>query len=239
VMCPAPYSGDAAKRAAMAACVHVSIFDRRTGMHLQLGSGVITDASGRIRHAAHTILRPMDKYNLTNLADIAIRIAVYNGDGDGSRWAYWAESLTSLDEMKEKDERGRYLEHAWLQICGTVSMSPSKLYPKDKTTTYTLDSYTTGGLPAFDFIPPAVYAPTYTRVFAVDWAPGYAEHAHHQVGQIVFESLMLLKLDVPLNHGASGSPLLVLDDHGNVSVVAIGSYAITEVWTAPSFWRLV
>jgi len=230
-----------ALRAANAAVVRVVISDRRTGKHLQIGSGVITNASGRIRHAAHTVVQCMTKHNLTSLDDIAIRIAVYNGNSDGSRWAYWAESLTSLDEMKEKDERGRYLEDAWLQIRGTVSMSPSKLYPNEMTTTYTLDSYTTGGLPAFDFIPLAVYAPTTpdARVFAVDWAPGYSEHIHiHPVGQVVIMSPTLLKVDVPLNHGASGSPLLVLDDHGNVSVVAVGSYAITEVWTAPSYWRL-
>jgi len=230
-----------ALRAANAAVVRVVISDRRTGKHLQIGSGVITNASGRIRHAAHTVVQCMTRHNLTSLDDIAIRIAVYNGNSDGSRWAYWAESLTSLDEMKEKDERGRYLEHAWLQIRGTVSMSPSKLYPNEMTTTYTLDSYTNGGLPAFDFIPLAVYAPTTpdARVLAVDWAPGYSEHIHiHPVGQVVIVSPTLLKVDVPLNHGASGSPLLVLDDHGNMSVVAIGSYAITEVWTAPSFWRL-
>ena len=58
--------------------------------------------------AAHLFVSPstLQLYHGHRPERVTIAIGVYEGDAAPSRWAWWAELLTPLEILREKDEKG-------------------------------------------------------------------------------------------------------------------------------------
>lgn len=97
---------------------------------LTAGSGAIVSRDGHILTAAHLFLHPTAMGALfgggSPAPEVLIAIGAYDTDGSPSKWAWWAELLTPIDLLREKDASGiRLLDLAILKVRGALALSPA------------------------------------------------------------------------------------------------------------------
>ena len=109
------------------ATVRVVALVRSSGEVLSAGSGCIVSRDGHVLTAAHLFISPRNgllfggKYAA---ADVVLAVGMFDADALASRWSHWAELLTPLEVLQERDEKRRLLDLAILRIRGTLVVRP-------------------------------------------------------------------------------------------------------------------